>query len=178
MTVRSSSPNPKPENLEPLILWLRGERVLLSDHLADLYCVPVKVLNQAVKRNVERFPEDFMFQLSREEAGAVLRSRSQFVTLKRGQNIKYLPYAFTEQGVAMLSSVLRSPRAAEVNIVIMRTFVQLRRLMDSNRGLARKIEAMERKYDEKFAVVFDAIKQLIAEDDDARRTKRRIGFTP
>jgi hypothetical protein len=99
------------------------------------------------------------------------------VTLKRGQNIKYLPYAFTEQGIAMLSSVLRSVRAVEVNIAIMRTFVQLRRLMDSNRQLARKIDALEKKYDEQFAVVFDAIKRLIAEDD-ARKSlpKRRIGF--
>lgn len=97
--------------------------------------------------------------------------------LKRGQNIKYLPYAFTEQGVAMLSSVLRSPRAVEVNIAIMRTFVQLRRLMDSNRELARKIDALERKYDEQFTVVFDAIKQLIAEDDVKRtQPRRRIGF--
>jgi hypothetical protein len=99
------------------------------------------------------------------------------VTWKRGGNIKYLPYAFTEQGVAMLSSVLRSPRAVEVNIAIMRTFVQLRRLMDSNPELARKIEALEMKYDEQFAVVFDAIKQLIAVDE-ARKAepKRRIGF--
>jgi ORF6N domain len=119
-----------------------------------------------------------MFQLTRQEADAVGASRSQTVTLKRGQNIKYLPYAFTEQGVAMLSSVLRSRRAAEVNIAIMRTFVQLRRLMDSNLELARKIEAMEKKYDERFAVIFDAIKQLIA-DDEARKVqpKRRIGFS-
>ena len=167
----------KPENVASLILLLRGEKVLLSEHLADLYAVPIKVLNQAVKRNIDRFPEDFMFQLNRNEAEAILRSRSQFVTLKRGQNIKYLPYAFTEQGVAMLSSVLRSPRAVEVNIAIMRTFVQLRRLMDSNRELARKIEAMEDKYDEQFAVVFDAIKKLIAEDQSRKTpSKRRIGF--
>ena len=99
------------------------------------------------------------------------------MTLKRGENIKYLPYAFTEQGVAILSNVLRSPRAVEVNIAIMRTFVQLRRLMDSNRDLARKIEALENCYDEQFATVFDAIKRLIA-DDDSRKTrpKRGIGF--
>ena len=169
----------KPENVAPLILVLRGEKVLLSEHLAELYSLPVKVLNQAVKRNIDRFPEDFMFQLTRDEAETILRSRSQIVTLKRGQNIKYLPYAFTEQGVAMLSSVLRSPRAVEVNIAIMRTFVQLRRLMDSNRDLARKIEAMEKKYDEQFAVVFDAIKQLIIEDEARKaQPKRRIGFTP
>jgi hypothetical protein len=102
-------------------------------------------------------------------------SRSQTVTLKRGQNVKYLPYAFTEQGVAMLSSVLRSERAVEVNIAIMRTFVQLRRLMDTNADLARKIESLEKKYDEKFATVFAAIKQLIAPPAPA---KKRIGFHP
>jgi len=101
------------------------------------------------------------------------------VTLKRGQHSKYLPYAFTEQGVAMLSSVLRSPRAAQVNIAIMRTFVQLLRLMDTNRDLARKIEALEKRYDEQFAVVFDAIKQLIASDQAQKaQPKRRIGFQP
>jgi hypothetical protein len=158
---------------------VRGEKVLLSEHLAGLYGVSVKALNQAVKRNIGRFPDDFMFQLTRSEAESVLRTRSQFVTLNRGQNIKYLPYAFTEQGIAMLSSVLRSPRAVEVNIAIMRTFVQLRRLMDSNRDLARKIEAMEKKYDEQFATVFDAIKRLIAEDQTrTSRPKRRIGFLP
>src|SRR5437867_12392332 len=130
-----------------------------------------------------------MFQLTSEEVTRLRsqivtlngprsrRSRSQIATLKRGQNIKYLPYAFTEQGVAMLSSVLRSARAVEVNIAIMRTSVQLRRLMDSNRALARKIESMEKKYDEQFSVVFDAIKRLIAEDDTRRANpKRRIGF--
>ncbi|MBL0142919.1 MAG: ORF6N domain-containing protein [Betaproteobacteria bacterium] len=166
-----------PENVASLILFLRGEKVLLSEHLAALYAVPVKALNQAVKRNIERFPEDFMFQLTTGEANAILRSRSQSVTLKRGRNVKYLPYAFTEQGIAMLSSVLRSPNAAEVNIAIMRTFVQLRRLMDSNRDLARKIEAMERKYDEQFAAVFNAIRQLIADDRERKaQPKRRIGF--
>jgi hypothetical protein len=168
---------PKPENLAPLIYLLRGEKVLLSQHLAGLYAVPVRVLNQAVKRNIDRFPDDFMFQLTPDEAEAILRSRSQIVTLKRGENIKYLPYAFTEQGVAMLSSVLRSPRAVEVNIAIMRTFVQLRRLMDSNRDLARKIEALEKRYDEQFANVFDAIKRLIADDNGRKaRPKRGIGF--
>src|SRR2546428_12296486 len=135
-------------------------------------------MNQAVKRNLDRFPPDFMFQLSGKEAEAVRRSRSQFVTLKRGENVKYLPYAFTEQGVAMLSTVLRSQRAVQVNIAIMRTFVQLRRLMDSNRNLARKIEAMEKKYDEQFAVVVGAIKRLISDDHAAQaQAKRRIGCT-
>ena len=179
---------PKPENVAPLIVFVRGERVLLSGHLADLYGVSVSALNQAVKRNISRFPSDFMFQLSWDElehlklqtvTSSPEHSRSQFVTLKQGGNIKYLPYAFTEQGVAMLSSVLRSPRAVEVNIAIMRTFVQLRRLMDSNRDLSRKIEAMEKKYDEQFAVVFDAIKRLIAEDQARKvRPRQRIGFLP
>jgi ORF6N domain len=104
--------------------------------------------------------------------------KSQIVISNRGGLRRALPYAFTEQGVAMLSSVLRSPRAVEVNIAIMRTFVQLRRLMDSNRELARKIEAMEKEYDEQFAIVFDAIKQLIADDQAERATQRQIGFHP
>ena len=167
----------KPENIAPLVHMVRAERVLFDFDIARLYGVATRSLNQAVKRNRDRFPEDFMFQLTRQEAESLSASRSQTVILKRGQNIKYLPYAFTEQGVAMLSSVLRSPRAVEVNIAIMRTFVQLRRLMDSNRQLARKIEAMEKKYDEQFGVVFDPIKRLIAEDD-ARKShpRRRIGF--
>jgi hypothetical protein len=194
------SPKLKPENLAPLVVVVRGERVLLDSDLAALYGVEARVLNQAVARNRNRFPEDFMFRLSAEEYEAI-RSRlvtasavkhsnpSQIVMSSRGRlrsriviskgrgGRRYLPYAFTEQGVAMLSSVLRSARAVEVNIAIMRTFVQLRRLMDSNRELARRIEAMEEKYDEQFAVVFDAIKKLIAEDD-ARKTrpKRPIGF--
>jgi ORF6N domain len=190
---------PKPEELAQLVFAVRGERVILDSDLAMLYGVSTKALNQAVKRNFARFPGDFMFRLSKQEAtrlrshSVTLKSRekstkaqiattsqfessrSQFVTLKRGQNIKYLPYVFTEQGVAMLSSVLRSKRAVEVNIAIMRTFVQLRRLMDSNADLARKIDKLEKKYDEKFAIVFDAIKQLIAPPVPA---KKQIGFHP
>jgi hypothetical protein len=165
-----------PKNIAALVHTLRGEKVLLDADLAMLYDVATGALNQAVKRNLRRFPPDFMFRLTREEADSIAVSRSQPVILKRGQNIKYLPYAFTEQGVAMLSSVLRSSRAVEVNIAIMRTFVQLRRLMDSNRHLARKIEALEKKYDEQFAVVFDAIRRLISEESAASPPKRRIGF--
>ncbi|MGH7619323.1 MAG: ORF6N domain-containing protein [Gemmatimonadaceae bacterium] len=168
--------DPNPESVASLIFVLRGERVLLSQHLAELYGVPVNALNQAVKRNAVRFPSDFMFQLSAVEFEGL---KSQFVTSKRGGLRRALPYAFTEQGVAMLSSVLHSPRAIQVNIAVMRTFVQLRRLMDSNRELAWKIEALESHYDEQFAIVFDAIKQLIAEEEE--RTippERRIGFTP
>lgn len=182
---------PKPENIAQFVFLLRGEKVLLDADLAMLYGVTTKALNQAMRRNESRFPADFAFRLSRKEFD---KMRSQIVTTStdssdmRSQIVttsqKYrrsdsLPTAFTEQGVAMLSSVLRSARAVEVNIAIMRTFVQLRRLMDSNRDLARKIEAMENKYDEQFAAVFDAIKQLIAEDQAAKaQPKRRIGFIP
>ena len=162
---------PKPENLAKLVFLIRGEKVLLDADLADLYGVATKVLNQAVKRNLDRFPEDFMFQLTPEEWGNM---RSQIVTTSR-RKLSAVPYAFTEQGVAMLSSVLRSQRAVEVNIAIMRTFVQLRRLMDSNRDLRLRIEAMETRYDEQFSQVFDAIKQLIAEDK-TRKAKPPIGF--
>ena len=180
---------PKPENLAKLVFMVRGEKILLDADLADLYGVATKVLNQAVKRNLARFPVDFMFQLTPEEWE---RMRSQIVTSYPGNSpmksqtvtpsrrkLTAVPYAFTEQGVAMLSSVLRSQRAVEVNIAIMRTFVQLRRLMDSNRDLARRIEAMEMRYDEQFSQVFDAIKQLIA-DDQAKKSKPKpsIGFLP
>jgi hypothetical protein len=167
---------PKPESIAQLVFLIRGEKVLLSQYLADLYGVSVSALNQAVKRNRERFPDDFMFQLTADEFENL---KSQTVTSSWGGLRRALPYAFTEQGIAMLSSVLRSPQAVEVNIAIMRTFVQLRRLMDSNRDLARKIEAMERKYDEQFAAIFDAIKQLIAEDSARKaQPKRSIGFNP
>ena len=162
---------PKPENLAKLVFLIRGEKVLLDADLADLYGVATKVQNQAVKRNLDRFPEDFMFQLTPEEWGDM---RSQIVTSSR-RKLSAVPYAFTELGVAMLSSVLRSQRAVEVNIAIMRTFVQLRRLMDSNRDLRLRIEAMETRYDEQFSQVFDAIKQLIAEDK-TRKAKPPIGF--
>ena len=176
---------PKPEDLAKLVFVVRGEKILLDADLAGLYDVATKVLNQAVKRNLERFPADFMFQLTPDEWEGM---RSQFVTscpgnsLMRSQivtasrrKLTAIPYAFTEQGVAMLSSVLRSQRAVEVNIAIMRTFVQLRRFMDSNRDLRLRIETMETRYDEQFSQVFDAIKQLIAEDK-TRKAKASIGF--
>lgn len=167
---------PRTDLIARLVHIVRGERVLLDSDLARLYGVNTGALNRAVKRNGERFPDDFMFMLTSQEWEAL---KCQIgISNSRGRGGRRIrPYAFTEQGVAMLSSVLRSPRAVEVNIAIMRTFVELRRLMDSNRQLARKIEAMEKKYDEQFAVVFDAIKRLIGEDE-ARRTspKRRIGF--
>jgi hypothetical protein len=169
---------PSPANLASLIHWIRGEKVLLDADLALLYGVEARVLNQSVARNRERFPSDFMFQLSAGEYERIRNSSQSVMSPRKHRGRSYRPYAFTEQGVAMLSAVLRSPDAVQVNIAIMRTFVQLRRLMDSNRLLARKIEAMEKKYDEHFAVVFDAIKRLVAEDEARRaQPKRRIGFT-
>jgi len=163
------------EHITESILWLRGQKVMLDADLAELYEVEIKTLNQAVKRNSGRFPPDFMFQLTTEEFQSL---RSQFVTLKtgRGQHRKYLPYAFTEQGVAMLSSVLHSERAIQVNIEIMRTFVKLRQLLASNVELARKLAALESKYDEQFKVVFDAIRELMTPPEPGK--KRPIGFAP
>jgi ORF6N domain len=178
---------PSPEELAQLVFAVRGEKVMFDVDLARLYGVTTKALNQAMSRNKTRFPKDFAFRLSPEEFDS-LRSQivttpqrrpaiwSQIVTTaQRRRRADALPFAFTEQGVAMLSSVLRSTRAVEVNIAIMRTFVQLRRLMDSNRDLARKIDALEKKYDEQFATVFAAIKQLIAPPPPRRK---QIGFHP
>ena len=160
------------ERITRSILLIRGQKVMLATDLAELYDVGTKALNQAVKRNRERFPGDFMFQLTWEEAE---NPRSQIVTLKPGENIKYRPYAFTEQGVAMLSSVLRSERAVRVNVEIMRAFVHLRQMLSSNADLARKLAALEKKYDAQFKVVFDAIRELMAPPELPR--KRPIGFT-
>lgn len=146
---------------------------MFDDDLAELYGVKVKVLIQAVKRNRKRFPPDFVFQLNNQEVAGL---RSQFVTLEtgRGRHRKYLPYAFTEQGVAMLSSALHSDRAIQVNIEIMRAFVRLRRLLSSHKDLARKIEGLEKKYDAQFRVVFDAIRKLMEPPPPPPRKK--IGF--
>lgn len=140
------------------ILLIRGQKVMLDRDLAGLYGVPTKRLNEQVHRNRRRFPKDFMFRLTWDEMTGL--SRSQFATLKRGENPKYLPYAFTEQGVAMLSSVLHSQRAIDVNIMIMRVFVQLRQWMASHEELARKFQEMEKKYDEQFKTIFDVIQAL------------------
>ena len=159
--------------VEQIILLLRGQRVILDRDLAALYGVTTKNLNKAVARNVDRFPADFMFQLSQDEAVA---SRFQNGTLKRGQNLKYLPYAFTEQGVAMLSGVLRSPQAVQVNIAIMRAFVRLRETLSLRHDLAHKLAELERRiegHDENIHNLFDAIRQLMTPPDPPRR---RIGF--
>ncbi|MFM8471771.1 MAG: ORF6N domain-containing protein [Limisphaerales bacterium] len=183
------------ERIERRILLIRGQKVMLDFHLAELYEVPTKALNQAVKRNIERFPEDFMFQLTEEETEQISRSqivtlnpdsdgntlvdneflRSQIVTLKRGEHLKYRPYAFTEQGVAMLSGVLRSPRAVAVNIAVIRTFVKLRQLLLENAELSRRLDALERKFDAQFKVVFDTIRELMKPVTPAE-SRREIGF--
>ena len=160
------------ERIERAIIVLREHRVMLDTDLATMYDVDTRALVQAVKRNIERFPEDFMFQLTAEEFECL---RSQIVISKpagRGGR-RVAPYAFTEQGVAMLSSVLRSPRAVQVNIEIMRAFVRLRQMLQANADLSRKLAALEKKYDAQFRVVFDAIRELMTPPE---KPKRRIGF--
>jgi hypothetical protein len=145
------------ERIEAMILVLRGEKVILDAEIAGLYGVATKVLVQAMKRNVERFPEDFMFQLTQEEV-RILTSQS---VISSWGGRRHLPYAFTEQGVAMLSSVLRSERAVQVNVEVMRTFVRLRRMTGVQAELARKLESLEQRYDDQFKVVFDALRELM-----------------
>ena len=160
------------ERIERSILLIRGQKVMLSTDLADLYQVEPRVLVQAVKRNISRFPQDFMFQLTEEEYSNL---KSQFVISSWGGLRRARPYAFIEQGVAMLSSVLRSKRAIQVNIEIMRAFVRLRRILSSHADLARKLDELEKKYDAQFKIVFDAIRQLMA-PKDPEPSKKRIGF--
>jgi hypothetical protein len=152
------------------IVLVRGQKVILDRDLAELYGVLTKVLLQAVKRNKERFPSDFMFRLSKRDASNL---RSQIVTSSSWGGRRSVPYAFTEQGVAMLSSVLRSRRAVAVNIEIMRAFVRLRRMLAEHRDLAKRIDELEERYDDKFEVVFDAIRSLI---NPATNPKKRIGY--
>ena len=161
------------EQLEHQILVLRGQKVMLDSDLAAAYGVAVKRLNEAVRRNANRFPPDFMFQLTWDEAAAVLASRSQIATLKRGRNVKYRPYAFTEHGAVMLASVLNSPVAVEASIEVVRAFVRLRQLIQSNDKLRRKLARIETKlhdHDEKFGLVFDVIRQLMEENDGVPAT--------
>ena len=159
------------EMIERKIYLIRGQKVMLDSDLAELYGVSTKVLIQAVKRNIKRFPSDFMFQLKNQE---VINLRSQIVTssLEHGGR-RYLPYVFTEQGVAMLSSVLNSERAVEVNILIIRAFVKLREMIASNKELAKRLDELEKKYDAQFKVVFDTIRQLMIPPETK---KRKIGF--
>jgi len=161
------------ERIEQSILLIRGEKVMLDFDLAELYGVETRTLVQAVKRNLDRFPGDFMFQLSKDE---LEDWRSQFVISNPGtkMGLRRPPYAFTEQGVAMLSSVLRSDRAVQVNVQIMRTFVRLRRMLAEHAELSRKLAALEKKYDKQFKIVFDAIRQLMA--SEPKKPVRRMGF--
>ena len=165
------------ERIEKAILLIRGQKVMLDRDLAKLYGVTTFNLNKAVKRNHGRFPEDFMFQLTKEEAAGLRFQIGMSKPAGRGGR-RYLPYAFTEQGVAMLSSVLRSPRAVGVNIAIMRAFVRLREILGSHKDLAPKLEELERtlgEHDQKFQLVFDAIRQLMAPPPRPEK-KRHIGF--
>ncbi len=154
------------------IFNIRGMKVMLDKDLAKLYCVETKVLNQAVKRNMGRFPEDFMFKLTINEFESL---RSQFVTLEkgRGKHIKYTPHAFTEHGILMLSSVLNSERAIKVNIQIMRTFAKLRRMLLTYEELEMRIKEMEQRYDKQFKVVFDALRKILIDEE---QPPKKIGY--
>ncbi len=163
------------ERIESKIYLIRGQKVMFDRDLSELYGVETKALNRAVKRNLERFPGDFMFRLTKRE-GEFLRC--QFGTSSWGGQ-RYLPYVFTQEGVAMLSSVLHSPRAIQVNVAIMRAFVKLRELMMTHKDLARKIEELEKKFnkhDENFVIVFQAIKELFQGPKEPRKRKTPIGF--
>jgi hypothetical protein len=163
------------ERIAELIVFVRGHKVMLDADLAQLYGVATSNLNKAVKRNMGRFPEDFFFQLTADEARALRFQTGMSKTGGRGGR-RYLPYVFTEQGVAMLSSVLRSERAIEVNIAIMRTFVQLRKFLSANREMGQKLAQLERKigaHDEQIRAIFNAIRQLMASPEPK---KRKIGF--
>jgi len=165
------------ERIEKKIFLIRSKKVMLDSDLALLYEVETKMLKRAVKRNMDRFPKDFMVELTKKEYQVL---RRHFGTLKRGEHSKYLPYAFTEQGVAMLSTVLNSKRAIQVNIQIMRTFTKLRELLATHKDLQRKIETLEGKYkqhDKQFKVVFEAIRQLLEPPPVPEKPKGRIGFT-
>lgn len=158
------------ESIERRIFSLRGEKVMIDRHLAEMYGVETRILNQAVKRNIKRFPGEFMFQLNREERDEVITICDDLKPLKFART---MPFAFTEHGVAMLSSVLNSERAIRVNIEIIKAFVKLRKLLVRHKDLEKKIQEMESRYDEQFRVVFEAIRQLLAEDG---KPKRKIGF--
>jgi hypothetical protein len=171
------------QQVENLIYLIRGQKVMLDSDLAALYGVEARTLNQAVKRNIERFPEDFMFRLSQSETKLVMRSEivitppansSQTVmSSRKHRGLAYRPYVFTEQGIAMLSSVLRSPRAVQVNIEIMRAFVRIRQWLASNAELSERLDALEKKYDAQFKAVFDAFRELVK---PVNSPKKEIGF--
>lgn len=162
--------------IESVIIVARGHRVLLAADLARIYGVETRVLNQAVKRNGEKFPEDFMFRLTRDEAESLVRSRSQSVILKRGQNIKFLPYVFTEHGAIMAANVLNSPHAVQMSVFVIRAFVRLRHVVTTHKALAGKLAELEQivaSHDGHIKTLFDAIRQLM---EPPTSKSRRIGF--
>jgi hypothetical protein len=163
-------------SIESVIVVARGHRVILASDLARIYGVETRALNQAVKRNIEKFPRDFLFRLTREEAETLSRSRSQSVMLKRGQNIKYLPYAFTEHGAIMAANVLNSPHAVQMSVFVVRAFVRLRQMIISHKKLAAKLAELERtvaSHDGHIDQLFEAIRQLM---EPPASSSRRIGF--
>jgi hypothetical protein len=166
------------ETIESKIHVIRGEKVMLDRDLAELYGVETRILNQAVKRNIERFPRDFMFQLTLSES---LASRSQIVILKRGRNIKFLPYAFTEYGVAMLSGVLNSTRAIQVNLQIIRTFIKIRKLLASHKAILKRLDQLEvdrTQQSEQIGQIFQVIRTILDLPVTLKRKTGRIGFRP
>lgn len=165
----------KQSEIASMIYIIRGHKIMIDTDLALLYNVKTKRLKEQVKRNFKRFPVDFMFELTKEEYQS-LRSQSATLKIGRGKHSKYLPMAFTEQGIAMLSSALNSDRAIDVNIQIMRTFTKLRELILSNKDLRNKIDKLEKKYDKQFQIVFSAIKQLL--DPPKQKKEFKIGFRP
>jgi hypothetical protein len=172
--------------LETLIYEIRGEKIILDSDLARIYGVATKAFNQAVKRNTDKFPADFMFRLTAREARRLQRSRSQFVTLKRGQNIKYLPYAFTEHGAIMAANVLNSPRAVQMSVFVVRAFLKMRALLGDKRDLAQKLASLEKELKKRLDVheaVIVTILQRVMDIIDppalpAPLPKPRIGFNP
>lgn len=172
------------DSIEPLIRTIRGQKVILADDLARLYGVPTKRLNEQVKRNLERFPDDFMFQLSPEEARAVLRSRSQNATLKRGRNLKYLPYAFTENGAVMSANILNSPQAVRMSVFVVRAFVKMRELLTGTRELSaelRKLEArLTNRLDGHETAIFEVLQRVMEilnpPPEPPEPPRRQIGF--
>jgi len=165
--------------IEGMIVTVRGHRVITSPDLARIYGVETKVMNQSVKRNIRKFPHDFMFKLDKQEAGEVLSSRSQIVTLKRGKNIKYTPYAFTEHGAIMAANILKSPRAVQMSVFVVRTFIIIRQTLVAHKELAHKLGELERRVGGHDSVIRDlvsAIKRLAEPPPSPPR--RRIGFHP
>jgi hypothetical protein len=168
------------EVVETRIFVLRGHRVILDRDLAELYGVETRAVNQAAKRNADRLPADFMFQLAAEEAGAVLRLRSQSVILKRGQHLKYLPHVFTEHGAVMLANLLKSPIAIQASIQVVRAFVHLRRMLAANEDFAQKLEAIERRidrHDAELQSILDTLDAMLQPPDPPER-RLQIGFVP